>query len=345
MKIHILFRFKNVPTGGGNQFLLSLREYLQLANAYQPDVEKADVILFNSYQYIHDVAKVKLKYPHKLFVHRIDGPIRLYNTMTDKRDNVTNIANCLIAEATIFQSEWSRKENYRLGLKKNYFETVIVNAPNPGIFNHDGKASFSTNRKIRLIMTSWSSNWKKGFHVYQWLDDNLDFTKYEMIFVGNSPLVFKNVKHIPPLSSEQLAGQLKKSDIFIAASEKDPCSNSLIEALHCGLPAVGLQDGGHPELIGRGGEIFTKTDQIPSLLEKIIKNYAEYQTNIRVPNMQTIGRQYYDFMHDIYQNVQNDKVKAKNFGITSYLITQSTIYRWRLSEYIAGVISRCFRNK
>ena len=35
MKVHILFRLKDEPTGGGNQFLKSLKEYLQSVRAQQ----------------------------------------------------------------------------------------------------------------------------------------------------------------------------------------------------------------------------------------------------------------------------------------------------------------------
>ncbi len=62
MKINIFFKLKDGPTGGGNQFLKSLRQYLQSADVYENDAQKADVILINSYQYIDEAAKVKLEH-------------------------------------------------------------------------------------------------------------------------------------------------------------------------------------------------------------------------------------------------------------------------------------------
>ena len=339
MKVNILFKLKDGPTGGGNQFLKSLKQYLLSAEVYENDAQKADVILLNSYQYIDEAAKVKLEHGDKLFIHRIDGPIRLYNKKSDRRDLVTNIANHLIAEATIFQSEWSRRENFRLGLKKNAFEAVITNAPNPTIFNREEKISFSTDRKIRLIATSWSSNWKKGFQVYQWLDEHLDFNRYEMIFVGNSPVEFKNIKHNLPLNSKDIAKELKKNDIFVFASPIEACSNSLLEALHCGLPVVGVDGSSTPELIGKAGETFTKPDEIPELLEKIVKNHAEYQANICSPSISEVGKQYCDFISRIYQQIQSGTSKFKSFGRMSYARVIATIYRWKLSERIAGIIN------
>ena len=255
MNIHIIFNIQNKPTGGGNQFLKALKNYFVQINSYTENPNDADIFLFNSYQYIKNVIKLKKKYPDKLFAHRIDGPIRLYSKMSDKRDDIINTTNKYIADATIFQSEWSKEQNLKLGLNRTAFDTTIINAPDKYIFNKTGKKEIDQSKKIRLIATSWSSNKSKGFSTYKWLDDNLDFSKYDMTFCGNSPVKFKNIKHILPLPEEKLAKQLKLHDIFITASQKDPCSNSLTEALHCGLPAIALNDGGHPEIIKNAGKL------------------------------------------------------------------------------------------
>lgn len=318
IKVYILFEFKYEPTGGGNQFLKSLKNYLQSIQAYEEDIQLANVVLFNSHHHVYEVAKTKLKYPEKLFIHRIDGPMKLYNRLTDKRDNIVYLANKYLAEATVFQSAWSQQKNLDLGMSKNLFETVISNAPDPSIFNSDGKIDSSTERKTRLIATSWSANWNKGFEVYQWLDQHLDFEKYEMVFVGRSPVEFKNIKNISPLTSENVAKKLKENDIFITASQKDPCSNSLIESLHCGLPTIGLKDGGHPQIIGNGGETFTKPEEIPALLEKIVKTYTTYQANINNPSIEEVGEQYYDFVAQTYIRVQEDSTKHKSFKWFDY---------------------------
>ena len=310
IKTHILFDLKEGPTGGGNQFMKALRDYLRLKNAYAEKLKDADVVMFNSYQHILQNALAKIRHPKKIFVHRIDGPIRLYNSMTDKRDKITNTANEVLAEATIFQSDWSREQNYRLGLKKNKLETTIMNAPNPKIFT---KKTTKPEGKIKLIATSWSANKNKGFDVYKWLDKNLDFTKVEMIFYGNSPYKFKHIKTRPAVNSKELANALRQHDIFITASKKDPCSNSLIEALHSGLPAVALHDGGHPEIIGEAGETFKKKEEIPELIQKIIKNYSSYQKKIKLPGMEEQGRKYHDFL------TQTAKLTPKKLRLNKFI--------------------------
>lgn len=316
MKIHILFPFKDSAWGGGNQFLKALRDYFIEKNLYDEDIKRADIVLFNSHHSLEGVVKAKRKYPDKIFVHRVDGPIFYIREKDLEIDKQLFKINSLLASGTVFQSEFSKNACFELGMKKNNFETTIMNAPNPNIFNTKEKTGFEKDKKTKLIATSWSANMKKGFAVYKWLDENLDFSKYEMRFIGNSLIVFKNIIHISPINSKELAVELKNSNIFITASQKDPCSNSLIEALHCGLPAIVLNDGGHPELVGSAGEVFYKAKEIPVLLEKIVLNYADYQKSIKNPTMNEVGAKYLDFFNKIYES--EDK-NIKKISLFEYL--------------------------
>jgi len=168
-----------------------------------------------------------------------------------------------------------------------------------------------------LIVTSWSSNLRKGFEVYKFLDENLDFSKYEMTFIGNSPVEFKNIKWIKPIISKELAKILKQKDIYITASQSDPCSNSLIEALSCGLPAVALNDGGHPELLQRGGELFNGKEDVIEKIKKVAKNYQHYQSEIPEFSIKKVAQDYYKFAERIYDDVQNKKYKPKQVNFST----------------------------
>ena len=327
MKVNILFEIKETPLGGGNQFLKLLKKQF-IENGLYAELEESDAVIFNSYQYLREVVVAKRKYPDKVFIHRIDGPIRLYNHMEDKRDLITNMINRYIADGTVFQSEWSRKENYRLGLKESQNETIIYNCADPNIFYCDKSQKLKKNKKIKIIATSWSNNKKKGFAVYQYLDDNLDWDKYEMTFVGNSPVEFKNIRHISPLSSVELAKILNESDIYISASQKDPCSNSLIEALSCGLPVICYKDGGHPELVKDAGELFEHQEEIPALLEKVVSQYGKYVNNIEVEKASIIMKQYYDFICEVNQKRNNNEYKFKRLSFIQALYCRAKIKYW-----------------
>ncbi len=332
MKIYIMFQLKQGPSGGGNQFLASLGKYFSKKGCLAENPGAADIILYNSYQYIPETVTLKKKYPRKYFIHRIDGPIRLYNQLSDRRDAVTNSAAHFIADAVVFQSEWSRQQNFCLGLKRPAYETTIMNAPDPDLFNRINRQSFSADRKTRIIATSWSSNMNKGFDDYLWLDNNLDFRKYQITFCGRTPIDFKNIIHVPPLRSSELAEELKKNDIFLTASQNDPCSNSLIEGLHCGLPALVKNSGGHPEIIQKtfGGLTFDSITEVPDLLNKICGYYAGYQGRISPPSMEQVTARYLEF----FDYVLSNKHQARVFGPCGSLFVGSAVFKWKFFEKI-----------
>jgi len=315
MNIHILFEFKSGPWGGGNQFLKGLKNQLIKLGTYEETFREADVILFNSHHNLKQVLELKRKHQNKILIHRIDGPILKIRNGDLGIDKIIYQFNKFFADGTIFQSNWSKKENYKLGMERNRFEAVILNAPDNSIFNKRDKSPFKKNQKVKLIATSWSDNWKKGFETYKYLDENLDFRKYEMTFIGNSPIGFRNIRWIKPLSSKGVAKQLKKHDIFITASQKDPCSNSLIEALHCGLPAIVLNDGGHPEIVKNGGEIFNGEKDILGKINKVAQNYKRYQKAIDLPSMEKIAKEYYQFAQKIFNDYQKKTYIPKKINL------------------------------
>lgn len=310
MKVHIIFTFQNGPYGGGNQFLKALRNEFRKSGVYSDDPENADIFLFNSFQNISDVLKIKRRFPDKLFVHRVDGPISLYrNSKSPFVDKLIYKLNEKIADGTVFQSKFSQNENEKLGISTQRFQTIIHNAPDKNIFFPAEEKDFDfNNRKVRIISTAWSSNPMKGFDTYSSLDSLLDFSKYDYTLVGNSPVSFRNINSIPSKTSAELAQLLRNSDIFLTASRKDPCSNSLIEAIACGLPAIVLNDGGHPELIGKGGEIFNKSDEVPALIEKMKDNYKNYSESLPKYDISEISGSYADFLNEIH-----DRTKQGNY--------------------------------
>jgi hypothetical protein len=128
---------------------------------------------------------------------------------------IVNIANKYIADGTVFQTNWSMKNNFKMGIPKNVNESTIQNSSNNKIFYPKSKTKLNLDNKVKLIAVSWSSNINKGFAIYSWLDKNLDFEKYEMTFVGNSPVSFNNICHKESMNHDKLSTELRKNDIFI----------------------------------------------------------------------------------------------------------------------------------
>ena len=81
------------------------------------------------------------------------------------------------------QSGWSMSKTCDLGFRP--FRPVLMwTGCDPLIFNREGRAPFERNRKVRLISTSWSDNPRKGRATYEWIDQHLDWSRYEYSFVG-----------------------------------------------------------------------------------------------------------------------------------------------------------------
>ncbi len=324
MKIHILWEFTENPWGGGNQFLKALKKQFVKIGVYTDNPADADIILFNSHQFQKQALQLKHSYPQTIFVHRVDGPLSQTRGETGiSTDKKIFFCNNLIADGTVFQSAWSREESYRLGMQKNRFETCIINAPDPEIFypkpTHTKNLS---DQKIRLITTTWSSNPRKGFDIYHYLDEHLDFKKYSMTFVGNADKPFRNIEIIPPVPSEDLASILRSHDIFIAASKNEPCSNSFLEALHCGLPAIARNNSSYPELLDGNGMLFEGKEDVIEKIESVAQHLDDYQSAMSVVHISKIAILYTTFFQTIQQAVSRNSYFPKKLPLLDYCLSR-----------------------
>lgn len=320
--VSILYDFKDTPWGGGNSFLTALRSELQKKNVYQEDPSEADIVIYNlnpgALFSVHRLFSFKKQHPHIRIVARLDGPIFNIRGRDLIVDKMFFILIRELFDGVIYQSEWSLGKNRDLGLEPQTNETIIYNGSNSEIFYSKQKDSASS--KTKLICTSWSPGLGKGFDLYKYLDENLDFDKYEFEFVGNSPYEFKHISMYPPLGHTELAEKLRDSDIFITASQNDPCSNSLIEGLSCGLPAVVLNDGGHPELVGKGGETFTGEEDVIPTIEQVSKNLDVYRDNINVETSASSATKYYDFLQSVHADVIKPKQLTYKTVVKIYIM-------------------------
>lgn len=295
--ISIFHEFNPSPTGGGHQFMRALwGEFIRRNYNIENNSISATcrVCLFNSFNF--DFKRLKSFYRTNCYmVHRVDGPISIYRGWDDGTDHQIWKINQSLADATIFQSNYSFNKYQEMGLFFK-FPFVIRNSSDPEIFHERGRLPFGLNRKIRLISASWSDNPNKGAATYKWLDNHLDWNRFEYTFIGRSKIAFDRIKMIPPVPSIALAGLLRQHDIFIIASHHDPCSNALIEALSCGLPAIFRNSGGHREIVGKGGFGFDSENQIPDLLNRLIKEYETRQANIILPSLSIVADQYLKVM-------------------------------------------------
>jgi glycosyltransferase involved in cell wall biosynthesis len=169
---------------------------------------------------------------------------------------------------------------------------LIRNAVDAAIFHPPPAPWPLEDGKVRLIASSWSTNPRKGAETLTWLDENLDRSRHEMTFVGQPLARFEHIATVGPVDSHGVAELLRSHHVYVAASESDPSSNALLEALACGLPAAFLASGGHPELVGEGGLPFEAADELPDVLDRLVAELDERRAAISVPRLVDVAGRY-----------------------------------------------------
>jgi glycosyltransferase involved in cell wall biosynthesis len=293
----VFHEFAPSPTGGGSQFLRALTGELRrrgLSVEVNRISGRTPVCLFNSFNFDFNRLRRFAREECRM-VHRVDGPIGVYRGYDDGTDGRIGEVNRAFADATVFQSRYSLDKHVELGLELRD-PVVIRNAVDPSIFHPPESREPLTGRKIRVIASSWSGNPRKGDEVFTWLDEKLDWSRYELTFLGRTQRAFERIRHVGPVTSEEVGGLLRAHDVYLAASLDDPCSNALLEALACELPAVFRRSGGHPELVGEAGVGFDEPEEVPAALDELVGELDERRAAIAVLPLAEVADRYIEVL-------------------------------------------------
>jgi glycosyltransferase involved in cell wall biosynthesis len=295
--VAVFHKFAPPPTGGGHQFMRALvgelrrRGVLVETNRISAGTP---VCLFNSFNFDFRRLRRFAREDVRL-VHRVDGPIGTYRGFDDGTDARIAEVNRVLADATIVQSRYSLAAHRALGIEL-VDPQLIPNTVDPAIFHPPAQRAALGGRRVRVIATSWSDNPNKGSDVLAWLDEHLDHERYELTFAGRSAETFERVRVLGALPSEEVAAQLRRNDLYLAPSRNDPCSNALLEALACGLPAVFRASGGHPELVGDAGVAFDSPEEVPTALDRLVAELGERRDAIRVQPLAEVADRYLEVL-------------------------------------------------
>lgn len=279
-KIFVSYPIRNTPWGGGNQFLRAFHDYLQELGLLASNLDDADVTLINSHHFprnLESLMRWRRADSSRRIMHRLDGPLgAVRGSARDHHlDQLVFSFNQCFADGSVFQSQWSLNRTLEAGYIPQSPVSIIGNVADPKFFFPPRRKSGSS--KIRIVASSWSQNLKKGFPILASLDSKLDFGRFELTFIGNSPLKFENITCLPPMNSRKLGEELRKHDMYLTASQDDPCSNALLEGIASGLYPVALDSGGNPEILRNKGTLF---EDATDLLE-ILNHFASNPNNLR----------------------------------------------------------------
>ena len=278
MKIYLNRQPLKGPWGGGNKTVTELSEMLQKADHQVVFRLEDDVdIIFcfdprtnkNGEWYQHFL-NYKNDHPQTKIIQRVG------DLGTHGKPELTNLVRqtIQISDYLIFPSKWAKEYIGYEG--KNC--SVIHNAPLK-IF-HEYKKNNKLSDSLNIITHHWSTNPKKGFEYYKFLDthpdEHLNFT-----FIGRLPknFCFNNSKHVDPTGdNEYLAKEISKSDIYLTASEEEAGANHVLEAVAAGLPVVYHSNGGSiNNYCHEYGLEYSDFDGLLKSIKEVKENYDNYK--------------------------------------------------------------------
>lgn len=350
MKIYISYKITDGPYGGGNQFIKNLAKYLESFNLLTNDISTAQVILTNaffsppllsSYDSLFSLKRIN---PKVKLLHRMDGIFDLVRGHDFLYlDKLVSSWARLCVDGVIFQSDYCRDIQYKYGYPSDILAAVIGNASDRSIFYPPHNRNHIDNR-VHLIYTSWSNNIRKGFSTLQMLDNTLDFNRYSFTFVGNSPVTFKNIRHIPAKPSGELAELLRGADIFVGLSHNEPCSNAIGEALACGLPALIRNTGGNPSFVPQGAVLYDRDEDIPAALEYMAINMDKLRAQLRPLDMEKVAHQYVAFAERLVTETPTRRPDSHKFlalrkKLREHYPELPRRYAWRCKLWMEGLWS------
>ena len=293
----LFHEFAPPPSGGGHQFLRALLRELEARGL---DVERQRIsgetpaCLFNSFNFDFERLR-RFSARGARMVHRVDGPIGTYRGFDDGTDERIARINDELASATILQSWFSFEKHRELGLELRD-PVVVSNAVDATIFHPPTTREPLEGRRVRVVAVSWSDNPRKGAEVLRALGATAAPKRFELTFVGRSPGDLTGWKVVAPLASKALADLLRTQDLYVAPSRDDPCSNALLEALACGLPAAYRDSGGHAELVGEAGLPFGADEELGEVLERLVDELDERRASISTHPIAWVADRYLEVL-------------------------------------------------
>lgn len=239
-KVHLPNDSKSDGIGGGWSFRKNLIKYAPFEIV--DTIEEADLCLVCGVTMITGSTFDKMKALGKKIVIRLDGiPEPWRNPKIDIEGRMVNW--CALADGIVYQSNFTKKLLAKpLGIENK--GVVIMNGADQQIFNPDGETvALPEGHKILTVLWRQDNNkrWDEvlmRFRIHQQSNPS-DI----LVMVGQFPnpeynygFIFgERIFTVRNVQGEDLARVMRSCDEMWFPSFADPCPNTLIEALCCGL--------------------------------------------------------------------------------------------------------------
>ena len=267
MKIFLPFKIQD--TGGTSTFAKKFKEGMEKEGhevffEYQDNFDVLFVIVRCPLKYL-----IEAKKRHKKIIHRLDG--MYYWTIAryeyPLRNLVPKIIHKYFSDFTIYQSQYSKHCTDKfLGKRKDEEYEIIYNGVDINLFSPKGeKINLRDNPEQKIFFTA--SRFRRKDQIIPIIDalekyKNKYNNNFKLIIAGNfSKEVEKTPEKFSKLPYIEFIGKVengklpiyeRSADLFLLTHRNPPCPNNVIEAMACGLPVCGFNDGAMPEIVKNG---------------------------------------------------------------------------------------------
>ncbi len=259
------------------------------------------------FKYLWEARKKKIP-----IIQRLDGS--WYWSVVQWRFPLYNAKAAIIRHFfttfTIYQSLYSRYcSNIFLGKKQIDLSTIIYNGVDLNLFTPQGPTLALRDNPEQILFFS-SSAFRREDQIVPIIEALKIYAHHYTpnfkfliagTFTGKASSIpekyreFKQLAFLGRIPNTDLPAYERTADVYVITHLNPPCPNNVIEALACGLPIGGINDGAMSELVlpektglllPTEGDAFWKKRKINSeayaaLLHELVQNKEKYKTACR----------------------------------------------------------------
>ena len=189
-----------------------------------------------------------------------------------QRENARMSVPHHLADYVFYQSKFCEEAaNKYLGKRKGDSE-ILYNAVNTALFKPNKELFYQTDTPFIFLLTgqidkhlyyrvestikALAAVIKEGLNAKLIISGGLDYdvTKSSKALIDELK-INNSVKFTGPYKQEDAPSIYNYANAYIMTKHNDPCPNTVIEALSCGLPVLYSHSGGVPELVGNDAGI------------------------------------------------------------------------------------------
>jgi len=311
----------NRGNGGPSNFLKNLKNTLEM------DTIANTSYFINPFTDCNIYANVVRNPWNRPYFFRVDG-VGFDKSRTQEEMDVLNksiLDGIKNAKGVIYQSEFSKKLAEKTLNYTPDHSTVIINGTNQDIFtemgeNYRKKLNISSDALVFITSARWRprKRLKDTINIFKAFSKNYNGETY-LLVIGFDDNNDENIIYIPHVENSELPAYLRTADIYLFLGWVDPCPNSVVEAISCGLPVICTNVGGTKEILElTNGGIIVNTDPkynfeyvdlnnppIPEytlIIEAMnsmvnnLKQFKEQVDKIKV-DIKYVAKEYYKFIH------------------------------------------------